>query len=186
MQLINEFNITISCHFEFQNTVAMRTLFALLAIAASQAGEVLNPAQRTIMKLKQLYLEKSGDWCEENPLRARECDACNFMRLGEREACCADLTQYSDCLYQLIPLMREWEIEGKEEMGNQIPQMPDTEENVMEPERKRYIARWGLTKSQSPAVQWGKPIKRYGMASGRRFNFNKFKEGSYAHKPSRK
>ena len=157
----------------------MRTCLLLLAVAASQADDILNPVQRTIMKLKQLYLEdKSGDLCEENPMMATECDACNDMRLGARDACCRDLLQFSDCHYQLIPLMREWDItEGV--MDNQIPQIP--EETVVEPAKKRYIARWGLTKGESP-VQWGKPIKRYGMASGSRFNFNKFKDGSYAHK----
>ncbi len=45
------------------------------------------------------------------------------------------------------------------------------------------MAQYGFTKgTSSHALPWGKPIregKRYGLASGRRFNMNKFKAGAY-------
>ena len=156
-------------------------LLLVLAVTASLAGDIRNPVQRTIMKPKQLYLEdKPEDLCDNNPVMATECDTCNDMGLVVRDTCCSDLREFSTCHDQLIHLMPEWYTANK--VNSQIPQMPETDEMV-EPARKRYIARWGLTKGEN-RVQWGRPIKRFGMASGRRFNFNKFKEGNYAYKPS--
>lgn len=159
------------------------TVLVALAARSSQSEEVLNPAQRKIMELKQRFMgENAGDLCRENPLMAKACDACDDIGLLEKDKCCQDLMQFSTCPYQL---MREWSRESDADIDNTISQMPEANEEVEDPVMKRYIARWGLTKGESP-VQWGRPIKRYGMASGRRFNFNKFKEGRYAQKSSRK
>ena len=142
-------------------------------MTAATAEDVLNPAQRTIMKLKQLYMEdKAGDLCEENPVMSTECDACTDMGLGARETCCSGMMQFSSCHDQLVPILREWEV-----VENQV-QIPAETEGLDSMSKRYLAARWGLTKAESP-VQWGKQIKRYGMASGRRFNFNKFKGGNY-------
>ena len=133
------------------------------------------------MKLQELYLEdKSVSFCGDNPVMSVECDACDDMGLSMRETCCSDLLKFSDCHNQLVPLLRDLDNVVKD-----LPVIEETEE-MEEPSRKRYastFARWGYSKGYSP-VQWGRPItarKRYGMASGRRFNFNRFKQGGYNH-----
>ena len=130
------------------------------------------------MKLKELYVEnKSASLCEDNPMMSVECDVCNDMGLSLRDTCCTDLLKFSDCHNELVPLLRD--------MDNLVKDLPVIEE-IEEPNNKRYastFARWGYSKGYSP-VQWGRPIterKRYGMASGRRFNFNLFKQGGYNH-----
>ena len=133
------------------------------------------------MKLKQLYLEdKSGNLCEDNPIMGIECSACDDMGLTFRATCCGDLLKFSECQDQLVSYLRELDT-----FENKIPVIDETYE-ADEPAIKRYastFARWGYSKGYSP-VQWGRPItakKRYGMASGRRFNFNRFKQGGYNH-----
>ena len=133
------------------------------------------------MKLKELYFEdKSMSLCEDNPVMEVECDACDDMGLSSVDVCCGDLLKFSDCHHQLVPLL--------EGFGGSREKLPDLDlqgnEETDEPAAKRYastFARWGYSKGYSP-VQWGRPItakKRYGMASGRRFNFNRFIEGGY-------
>ncbi len=152
-------------NFASQEKAVLPVLLLTLAVKASLANDVLNPQQRTITKLKELYssVDASADLCKENPVMSTECDACDGLGLYARDKCCADMMEFSSCHAQLVPIVQEWEAQGSD----------------AETVEKRYLARWGLTKGESP-VQWGKQIKRYGMASGRRFNMNKFKEGSYS------
>ncbi len=70
----------------------------------------------------------------------------------------SDILEFSACHYQLMPF-----IEEMEEAENNIPE--DGSDSEPEPE--------GTGESDNV------PDKRYGMASGRRFNMNKFKSGDY-------
>ena len=156
-------------------------VLVVVTLSQSEGRYVLNPSQRIIMKLKQLYFEdETEDLCKENPVMGTECDICHDMGLDVRNNCCSDLLQFSDCHHQLVPLLQRLET-----FDNWIPYIPEIDETA-EPAIKRYastFARWGFSRGVIP-VQWGRPIvarKRYGMASGKRFSFKRFTQGDYSY-----
>ena len=68
--------------------------------------EILNPLQRTLIKLKELYeKEKDGKLCKDNPVMATECDACHGLSGSMDKSECCRLVQmstfYTSRMYRL-------------------------------------------------------------------------------------
>lgn len=139
-----------------------------------EAAEILNPMDRKIMQLKNMFYNKGQKLCDENPVMARECDTCQSLGIITQQSCCSDMLSFSQCHSKLVDLLEKLD-DNTEELTNTIADVVDT------PEIKRSFARWGFSKGDS-VLPWGKQIrngKRYGMASGTRFNFNQFRQGNY-------
>ncbi len=71
----------------------MAIIFASSTLAASDSqdsdNEILNPVQSKLQKLKEVYdAEKEGALCDDNPVVAAECAACDGMGTITKSQCC--------------------------------------------------------------------------------------------------
>ncbi len=75
---------------QFGTLITLISVALAIPVSESSEQEILNPIQRTLIKLKELYeKEKDGKLCKDNPVMATECEACHGMSGSmDKSACC--------------------------------------------------------------------------------------------------